>query len=168
MVGWVCGGLVEEADWLALQRQKLALEAKIPYSGDFFLTVAPVVFEKDCDRRSGVPVGAVQWYFEDLRCARHRLRNLDFLCGCQICCRREIEIIAIFEQFDRAWRGRRWRSIYEQRMQFYLAGKSRVCHPVVVHFVSYILGVILLQHCQRRATEIQSMKHGENEEMRTE
>lgn len=71
-------GFIEKVDRLPGQLHELAFEAYVPKLSNVFFAITPIVFNKQCDRGSRVPMGTIQRQFKDI-CARYRLRDLDRL-----------------------------------------------------------------------------------------
>lgn len=69
---------VDEVDRFTIQSHELTLETNVPDFGHVVLSVTPVIFEKEGNRGSCVPVSTVQGHLKNVS-TRDRLRNLQGL-----------------------------------------------------------------------------------------
>lgn len=126
MIARIRRGFVEEINRLPIQRHELALEPNIAYPSHILVATAPVVLKEECDRRSGIPVRAIQRKFKNIRTGKG-LRDLDFLVWGEVRSGGEVEVVAVFEEFQGFGSGGTRSRPDQNGMNFDLAGKSGVC-----------------------------------------
>jgi hypothetical protein len=96
MITGISSSLVQEADRLSVQCHELALEANVANLSDILLTVTPIILDEDGDGGGGVPVGTIQWNFEDVL-TRYGLWDLDGLGRGKVGGNGEVQVVAVFE-----------------------------------------------------------------------
>ena len=123
MITRVSSSLVQEADRLPVQRHELALKADVANLGDVLVTVTPIVFKKDRNGGSGIPMRAVQSDLKDIL-ASHGLWDLDGLGWREVGGSREVQVVAILEKLE-CFRGSGGgRGVDENGVKFNLAGEA--------------------------------------------
>lgn len=123
MITRVRSSLVQEANRLPVQRHELALKPDVANLGDVLVAVTPIVFNKDGNGGSGIPMGAVQRDLKDIL-ASHGLWNLDGLGRREVGGSRKIQIVAILEKLECFGGSGGGRSVDEDGMKFNLAGEA--------------------------------------------
>jgi len=78
MVSRIRCRFVDEIDRFTIQRHELTLESNVPDFCDILPSITPVIFEKEGNRRSRVPVSTVQGHLKNIS-ARDWPRNLQGL-----------------------------------------------------------------------------------------
>lgn len=123
MVAGVGSSLIQEADRLSVQRHELALEANVANLGDILITVAPIVLDKDCNRGSSVPMGAIQGQFKNVF-SWDRSWDLNGLGRGKIGGSREIQVVSVLEKLESLGSCRGGCGVEEDRVQFDLASEA--------------------------------------------
>ena len=120
--------LVQHRHRLPVQSHILALEPEEPNARDVVLPVAPVVLEEQRDRRSRVPVRAVQRDLENVPVRTCQgLRDVEFLRRIEVGGGREVEVGPVAEELDGFRGGGGGRGVDEEGVEFDLSCESVGC-----------------------------------------